>query len=364
LTLKNTKLSLTILLFSIAGKAFSQQIIDRCFLSPELGKFQSTEEIVQVCECLDVIESTNLVEWDGTRWVGALPYADVDLPPPKSCSQRAIWCGYQLWTKGGEAFALKLDKSFIAGNTYSYSFTYAQTGAGPYAPFSPILYTNKEPKFGGALKLGRLPGSIPWATNTFTFTAKTNQQDHTWLILHAYETSGLILADCDASQTIKIPFLRADTTACLGEKVILKAPPNKYYSYQWNTGETTSEINVVNPGLYSVEIQLANCSSTTDQVQVDFIDCTVILDMPNFFSPNTDMFNSVFKPISTNYLADGTLKVINRWGKVVFVGDMFEGWNGLIDGSEASTGVYFWECTYHDKERNGYSQKGFLNLSR
>ena len=361
---KNTKLSSAILLFFVAGQAFSQQIIDRCFLSPTLGKFHSTEEIAQVCECEDVNESSDLLECNGTQWLGAISYADVDLPPPKSCNQRAIWCGFHLWTRGGEAFALKLDKPFKAGVTYSYKFTYAQSGTGPYAEFSPIIYTNKEPRIKTAFKVGRLPGSIDWATNSITFTAQANQQDHTWLIIHAYETSGLILAECDASKTIPIPFLRADTTACLGEKVILKAPENKFYSYRWNTGEKTGDIMVTEAGLYSVEVQLPNCASAIDHVQVDFIDCTVVLDMPNFFSPNTDKFNPVFKPISSNYLATGKLTVINRWGTVVFVGDMFEGWNGLIDGSEASTGVYFWECTYQDKESNSYFQKGFVQLSR
>jgi gliding motility-associated-like protein len=72
----------------------------------------------------------------------------------------------------------------------------------------------------------------------------------------------------------------------------------------------------------------------------------------------------MFKPIKFNYLESGSIKIFNRWGKQVFTGDLFVGWDGLILGEEASTGVYYWECRYIDKDGGVHAQKGFMQLIR
>lgn len=70
----------------------------------------------------------------------------------------------------------------------------------------------------------------------------------------------------------------------------------------------------------------------------------------------------MFKPIKFNYLESGSIKIFNRWGKQVFAGDLFVGWNGLTNGDEASTGVYYLDCNYIDKDGGLHSQKGFVQL--
>jgi gliding motility-associated-like protein len=82
------------------------------------------------------------------------------------------------------------------------------------------------------------------------------------------------------------------------------------------------------------------------------------------FTPNDDSYNTMFKPIKFNYLESGSIKIFNRWGKQVFTGDLFVGWDGLILGEEASTGVYYWECRYIDKDGGVHAQKGFMQLIR
>ena len=176
--------------------------------------------------------------------MGDVDKGGLTLPPPEGCVKRAIWCGYDFWTKGGEAFALKLDKSFTPGTTYEYTFTYANDGVGPAADFSPILYTNSSPVFSGAHKIGRLPGSQAWRTATFQFKAKPEQSTDVWLIVHAFESSGMILANCFLKDLSEREFLRSDTTICLGDDIKLTAPTNPFYEYKWSNGSTTNEIIV------------------------------------------------------------------------------------------------------------------------
>ena len=327
--------------------------------------FESTPEIGQVCRCLTNYEAADMLEWDGTQWVGRISYSGVDLAPPTGCNQRAIWIGHgNGWTAGGEGFGLKLDKPFVPGREYSFTFTYAHTGAGPNEPFSPRLYTNNKSEFADTIRVGRLPASMDWATNTIKFVATQNQSTHDYLIIHAYEVSGIVLANCTLSENLKTPFLRSDTTLCFGEEIILHAPVNRFYTYQWSTGETTPAITVTQPGIYSVEVALPICSSTIDEVAIGFIDCSVYLEMPNVFTPNDDGYNSMFKPIKFNYLQSGSIIIFNRWGKQVFAGDLFVGWDGLTNGEEASTGVYYWECNYIDKDGGVHTQRGFVQLLR
>jgi len=327
--------------------------------------FYPTPLMGQICGCQYDFEASDMLEWDGEKWLGTISYSLVDLPPPSGCVKRAVWMGHQYWTPGGEGIALKLDKTFEAGKTYQYSFTYARDGVGPDLPFTPLAFTNDKPSMTGAQSVGNFTPTFEWLTDTLSFTASSTQATHSWLIIKTFDSSGIILAPCrveSATITVDLP---QDRALCMGETMLLQAPQNDYYLYQWSTGAQTSSITVTQSGTYSVEISLAQCpGSASDAVEIEFIDCTVILDMPNFFSPNTDEFNPIFKPITSNYIDRGLLQVFNRWGEKVFEGDLFEGWNGKTNNREAATGVYFWTIGYTDKNGTNYHQRGVLQLSR
>lgn len=58
-----------------------------------------------------------------------------------------------------------------------------------------------------------------------------------------------------------LPNLGKDTTICIDETVVLNATTNSGLSYRWNTGETTPAISVDQPGIYSVMVDIAGCTS-------------------------------------------------------------------------------------------------------
>ncbi|MCA4897521.1 MAG: gliding motility-associated C-terminal domain-containing protein [Bacteroidota bacterium] len=84
-------------------------------------------------------------------------------------------------------------------------------------------------------------------------------------------------------------------------------------------------------------------------------------DMPNVFTPNGDLYNPSFAPIKANYVETGFLKIVNRWGQVVFAtDDVFAGW----DGGDSPQGVYYWSIEFEGANGEKGTQKGWVHLVR
>lgn len=353
---------LSLLFTLIIYSSWSQQIIDPCFSSVnELGFFYGSEDVLNICGCNDYYLAANMMEWNGTEWLGRHENSEVSLPPPNGCSNRAVWCGYSSWTPGGEGIALLLDRGLEPGKTYSYRFTYASDGAGKDSNFSPMVYTHNAgiPYFSTAFYTGRLPGTDNWKTDSITFTAQPQQDGHRWIILRAFESSGIILSDCESRSIMTSESLGDDRVICENSEIKLEVTFQKYFQYSWNTGETTNSISVSTPGDYSVTVTFGTCSFFSE-VTIDEEDCEIRLAMPNIFTPNGDSYNPVFIPIEHNYIESGRILIYNRWGKEIFQGDLFTGWNG----EGVASGIYYYEIIY--KARSGAMQKikGWVSLTR
>jgi len=347
-------------------KACGQKIVDPCFASvSNLGFFYGSKDLVNICTCIQYRLSADMIEWDGTKWLGTLS-SEIDRPPPEGCNMRALWIGYAGWTPDGEAFGLRLDKPLVEGTDYTFSFTYAKESAYNHTtekePFSPIVYTDKaQPDLRRAIKVGRLPATVDWTRGSITFTATAAQAGHEWLIIHAVESSGIILSDCELEDAISRDFLQNEETVCMGDSVVLTARGTRGYSYLWSTGESTSSIIVWAPGLYKVEIESNNCFST-DSVEVSFNDCEIRFEMPNVFTPNGDSFNPKFVPKESNMIDSATVRIYNRWGELLFSGDALKGWDGTTDGAPASPGVYFYIVNYVERNGRQRDQRGSVSL--
>lgn len=359
---------LVILVLSL-GTGYSQKIVDPCFASvEELGRFYGSDDVKNACpSCNNRYLATDRLQWNGTNWEGELPHNEIEnMPPPPGCSDRAIWMGNATWTTGGEAVALRLDRPLQADSTYSYTFTYVSVGSGANNDFSPLVYTNSTSDMDGAFYIGRLPGTDSWVTNTFTFTAHANQEGHTWLFLHTVESGGMIMGRCDLQQLYPegTTLLAEDQLICENDKVKLSPPFNNSYEYSWSNGSEDPVIFADEAGEYSVHIRYGNCEAK-DTINITTEDCEVRLIMPNVFTPNGDNTNERFIPKAYNFIDKGTTLIYNRWGKTVFTGDLFTGWNGKSDDSaELATGIYYYTILYTDRRQREHSLKGHLTLLR
>ncbi|QOI96937.1 MAG: gliding motility-associated C-terminal domain-containing protein [Flammeovirgaceae bacterium] len=86
-----------------------------------------------------------------------------------------------------------------------------------------------------------------------------------------------------------------------------------------------------------------------------------VIDMPNIFTPNGDVYNPVFKPIVFDHMVDADLTIFNRWGQqVYYTREVKSGW----DGDNASEGVYYWLLRYEGKNGKKGTAKGWVHLLR
>jgi len=353
----------------VSSNSQGQQIIDSCFLSiKKPGQYEGSDNLANICKCISDYDASDLLEWDPINnvWLGRLPNnPTLDLPPPEGpCLTRAVWVGSPGWTRGGEAFGLRLDTTFVEGKTYTYTFTYAADGAYSAEGFAPVIYTNDYPGYYKAVVLDTLPvAQNSWITNSITFTASASQNKHRWLIIHAYYQSGIVLSSCKQRSIVPKDFFPQDTILCNREYVRLFAPEGDLFEYTWSTGQKSDSIDVDEGGEYSVSVKYYNCEEK-ETINLIPTDCEVRIEMPNIITPNGDNLNERLLPISYNYIASGKLQVFNRWGNQVFTGDLFTGWNGKHNEVDVATGVYYYKIIYQDKAKKQHHASGTVTIAR
>jgi gliding motility-associated-like protein len=90
-----------------------------------------------------------------------------------------------------------------------------------------------------------------------------------------------------------------------------------------------------------------------------------IIEIPTAFTPNGDGINDRYRIATLRGISVTTLRIYNRWGQMVYVGDN-TGWDGSYQGLAQPAGTYSCEVEYHitsDPER-GYAAMSSLLLIR
>jgi gliding motility-associated-like protein len=133
-------------------------------------------------------------------------------------------------------------------------------------------------------------------------------------------------------------------------------------AYNWNTNQTTPQIQVSTSGTYVVSVSNGSCI-ISDTIQVDFGTSGAALPV-NVFTPNGDGINDVLDFSSA--AAEGfDLEVYSRWGTPLFrSANPAQGWDGTFNGSAAEEGVYYWRLRTTDCLGNPEEKTGFVSLMR
>ncbi|MES2592950.1 MAG: T9SS type B sorting domain-containing protein [Bacteroidota bacterium] len=141
-------------------------------------------------------------------------------------------------------------------------------------------------------------------------------------------------------------------------------------TYLW-TPSTGLDCDTCTRPVASPEITTIYCVTATDMgcsdsacVMVIVIDenCgsvhmpTGSVYVPTAFSPNNDVLNDVFKPVS-NCVHDYQFTIFDRWGEKIFeTTDTEAGWNGYYKGSLCKPDVYVYKVSYVDDPKNNFHQ--------
>lgn len=158
---------------------------------------------------------------------------------------------------------------------------------------------------------------------------------------------------------IPIVDLGLDTLICSDDILTLDVTTSNA-SYLWQDNSTNASYNVMQEGFYWSKVTVDQCSNS-DSIFVATMDCSVILTLPNVFTPNNDGKNDVLIPTSSIGVLSVTTIIFNRWGTKIF-----ESSSPSIDwdGEGQNEGSYFWIINYKGVDGNMYNQNGTVQLLR
>lgn len=111
----------------------------------------------------------------------------------------------------------------------------------------------------------------------------------------------------------------------------------------------------IEPGFHTIYVRDKNeCGNTS----IEFS----ILGFPQYFTPNGDNINDIWKPIgaSIDFNSNLELFIFNRFGKLLSTTTSLKGWNGQLNGFNLPSNDY-WYIMNHP---NGKQYKGHFSLVR
>jgi len=167
------------------------------------------------------------------------------------------------------------------------------------------------------------------------------------------------------------PFAGNDTIIVLGYPYQLNAVGGDFYSweppdYLSDPLSRTPSVSFPDTGRYTyrVKISTENGCKGSDTINIWVVKDGGIL-VPSAFSPNGDGVNDVFRPILIGYPRMNFFRIFNRWGQLVFsTSNVFEGWDGTINGQTADIGTFFWDISATDINGKKTQKKGDVILVR
>jgi len=152
-------------------------------------------------------------------------------------------------------------------------------------------------------------------------------------------------------------YLPSEITFCLNETqkiVTAKAGPGT--RMLWNTGATSSTIEVAQEGMYSVKSVVGNCGQQVDSILVKFKVCECEMIIPNSFTPNEDGRNDYFFPVAPCEYSYYHIMITDRWGNTVYTSNNINGkWDGRFKGNLCPEDNYTY--VIESKERGGDKKK-------
>lgn len=138
------------------------------------------------------------------------------------------------------------------------------------------------------------------------------------------------------------------------------------YSYTWNTGQTTSQLNHIANGAYWVTVTDGNGCQDSSLAIVNYDNCCKPF-IPDAFTPNKDGRNDIYRIRWKGDISKLQFSIYNRFGERVFVSYQADvGWDGTYHGKPCDMGVYFFNVKFicGSKGDNQVEYKGDVTLIR
>ena len=177
---------------------------------------------------------------------------------------------------------------------------------------------------------------------------------------------------CDSIRFYELNIDKDINKLSLGKDTCIK-PPNSikllatagYKKYYWlnNVTDSNETITITRPGNYWVTVS-NSCGIKTDSITI-FDQCDYPLYMPKAFTPNNDHLNDYFRisPLNKNKLI--SMKIFNRWGKLVFeTTNPQEGWDGRLRNEPLPSDAFIYTIKMEGLSGKLIYEKGSFILVR
>lgn len=228
-------------------------------------------------------------------------------------------------------------------------------------------------------------GTIQWlwdlgdstTSTAFNTTATYYQSGSRHIKLSAIQIScKLNSVSLDTTISIEFPapnMLLPSVSAYIGESTQLQARNFPGYQYLWqptwgidNPKSQTVNFNFTTTQQYLIIMTAPSGCITTDTLLVRAFDDNLIdILVPKAFTPNGDGINDILYPYLSGIKEFHYFKVFNRFGNLVFSTENPNyGWNGTINGTLQTMGVYIWAAEGIDYKGNLVQRKGQTLLMR
>jgi gliding motility-associated-like protein len=94
-----------------------------------------------------------------------------------------------------------------------------------------------------------------------------------------------------------------------------------------------------------------------------FVRDIVSVFIPNVFTPNKDLYNELFFPVTTG-IASWEIEVYNRWGQKIFTGNENINWDGTHNGVNVPEGIYMYQIKLITIDKKRIFLNGVVNVLR
>ncbi|MCS7037091.1 MAG: PKD domain-containing protein [Saprospiraceae bacterium] len=242
------------------------------------------------------------------------------------------------------------------------SIVVVQVLAYPSATFAVQAQASCANSSTGGLTVSQPSGGLP--PYQYSLDGKTFQSDLRFLnlppgpyVLRLRDANGCVFeqpAEVPALAPLSVALGNGALLPCSAEGVVLAPAVSGTLTglaYQWSTGAQTPQIEVFEPGIYTVEISNI-CERVRREVRVRWDRERPDVEffyMPNVFAPESgDADNSQFRPyFAPNLsLSNYRFEIYDRWGNLMFrTQDPQEGWRGPFRSTPMQPAVFVWHVS-------------------
>ena len=172
-------------------------------------------------------------------------------------------------------------------------------------------------------------------------------------------------------QPVKLPTVSTNA----GKQTVLNARvfEARKYKYSWQPTWGLDFLNVNNPIFnynksqnYFISMTASDGCVTVDTISVKVFDSAIVnIFIPKSFSPNGDGVNDVLYPYLAGMKSLTYLKIVNKFGKLMFeTKNSTDGWNGISYGEKQPMDAYMWIAEGIDNNGNIVQKTGNVLLIR